>query len=100
MGADKNSYRRMNSTYAPNSQPRIPTRLCQGRVVTMDLPTLGTNLNSKQHGSATQEVKDLSDLHSLGGPSAWRSAGAGWTVLKYRADHPKMPPKLPVLHLE
>jgi hypothetical protein len=41
----------MNSTYAPNSQPRIPTRVCQGHVVTTNLPTLGTNPNSKQHGS-------------------------------------------------
>jgi hypothetical protein len=56
----------MNSVYVPNSQPRIPTRVCQGCVVTMDLPTPGTNPNSKQHSSATQEVKDLSNLHSLG----------------------------------
>jgi hypothetical protein len=32
-----------NSAYTPNSQLRIPTRVCQGHVVTMDLPTLGTN---------------------------------------------------------
>jgi hypothetical protein len=34
---------RENSAYTPNSQPRIPTRVCQGHVVTTDLPTLGTN---------------------------------------------------------
>jgi hypothetical protein len=34
----------------------------QGHVVTTDLPTLGTNPNSKQHGSATQEAKILGDL--------------------------------------
>jgi hypothetical protein len=38
MGADKNSSRRMNSAYALNSQPRIPARVCQGHVVTTDLP--------------------------------------------------------------
>jgi hypothetical protein len=59
MGADKKSSRRMNSAYAPTSKPRIPTRVCQGHIVTMDLPTLGTNSNSKQHGSANQEAKDL-----------------------------------------
>jgi hypothetical protein len=34
---------RENSAYAPNPQPRIPTQACQGRVVTTDLPTLGTS---------------------------------------------------------
>jgi hypothetical protein len=33
--------KRENSAYVPNSQPMIPTRVCQGRVVIMDLPTLG-----------------------------------------------------------
>jgi hypothetical protein len=36
---------RENSAYAPNSQPRIPTRVCQGSVVTADLPTLGATPN-------------------------------------------------------
>ena len=80
MGADKNSSRRMNSAYAPNSRPRIPTRVCQGHVVTTDLPTLGTNPNSKQHGSATQEAKDLGNLHSL-----------GQTVRVEAADCPRRP---------
>jgi hypothetical protein len=66
MGADKKSSRRMNSTYSPNSQPRIPTRVCQGRVVTTDLTTQGTNPNSKQHESATHEAKDLGNLWCLG----------------------------------
>jgi hypothetical protein len=35
-------------------------------VVTADLPTLGTNPNSKQHGSATQEAQDLGNLKCLG----------------------------------
>jgi hypothetical protein len=66
MGADKNSSRRMKSAYAPNLQPRIPTRVCQGHLVTTDLPTLGTNPNSKEHESATQEAKDLDNLRCLG----------------------------------
>jgi hypothetical protein len=91
MGAHTNSSRRMISAYAPNSQPRVPRRVWQGRVVTTDLPTLGTNPNSKKHGSATQEAKDISDLHNLGrtvrveaadcpwGPGE-SSASTGWTV--------------------
>jgi hypothetical protein len=66
MGADKNSSLMLNSAYAPNSQPMIPTRVCQGHIVTADLPTLGTNPNSKQHESATQEAKDLGNLQCLG----------------------------------
>jgi hypothetical protein len=66
MGADKNSPRRSNSAHVPNSQPRIPTRVCQGRVVTTDLPTLGTNPKYSQCKRETQEAKDLNDLHSLG----------------------------------
>jgi hypothetical protein len=38
----------------------------QGRVVTTDLPTLGTNPNSKQHGSTTQEANDLGNLRGQG----------------------------------
>jgi hypothetical protein len=93
MGADKNSSRRMKSACVPNSQLRIPTWVCQARVVTTDLPTLGTNPNSKQHESATQEAKDLGNLHSLGRTirvegvdCPWGkgglSASTGWTVPK------------------
>jgi hypothetical protein len=80
MGADKNSSLRSNSAYAPNSQPRIPTRVCQGHIVPTDLPTLGTNPNSKKHRSATQEAKDLD-----------KSAGSKRTVCKARADNPHAP---------
>jgi hypothetical protein len=62
MGADKNSSRRMNSAYVPNSQPRIPTRVCQGLVVKTDLPTLGTNPKQSQSKSETQEAKNLAAL--------------------------------------
>jgi hypothetical protein len=34
---------RENSAYTPNSQLRIPTRVCQGHIVTTVLPTVGTN---------------------------------------------------------
>jgi hypothetical protein len=57
MEADKNSSQ--ISAYAPNSQPRIPTRACQGRVVTRDLPTLGTSLKQTPRESTTQEARDL-----------------------------------------
>jgi hypothetical protein len=93
MGADKNSSRRSNSTYALNSQQRIPTRVCQGRVVTTDLRTLGTNPKQSQSESATQEEKDLATLRGTkrivrddqaDGPrgTGGRSAGHGRTVRK------------------
>jgi hypothetical protein len=78
MGADKNSSWRMNSAYTPNSQLRIPTRIRQGRVVTVDLPTLGTNPNSIQHGSTNQKAKDIGNLEST-----------RRTVRSVRADCPR-----------
>jgi hypothetical protein len=78
MGADKNFSLWLNSAYTPNSQLRIPTRVCQGHVVTMDLPTLGTNPNSIQHGSTTQKTKDLGNLEST-----------RWIVRSVRADCPR-----------
>jgi hypothetical protein len=66
MGVDKNSSRRMNSAYFPNSQLRIATRVCQRHVLTTDLPTVGANPNSKQYGSTTQEAKDLGNPWCLG----------------------------------
>jgi hypothetical protein len=62
MGANKNSPYRMNSAYVPNSQPRIPTRACQGRLVTTNLPTLGTSPKLIQRGSRTQKARDLGNL--------------------------------------
>jgi hypothetical protein len=78
MGADKNSSRRMNLAYAPNPQPRIPTRTCQGRVVRKDLPTLGTSPKPIQRGSTTQKARDLGNLEST-----------TWTVRSVRADCPR-----------
>jgi hypothetical protein len=49
----------------------------------MDLPTLGTNPNSKQHGSATQEAKDLGNLHILGKTVRVEEADCPWG----KADH-------------
>jgi hypothetical protein len=54
--------KRENSTYVPNSQPRIHTRVCQGRIVTTDLPTLGANPKRSRSKSETQEAKDLATL--------------------------------------
>jgi hypothetical protein len=53
---------RENSAYTPSSQPRIPTRVCQGHVDTVDLPTLGTSPKRSQSGSTTQEATDLAAL--------------------------------------
>jgi hypothetical protein len=78
MGADKNSSRKMNSAYAPNPQTKIPTRACQGRVVTKDLPTLGTSPKPIQCGSTTQKARDLGNLEST-----------RRTVRNVRADCPR-----------
>jgi hypothetical protein len=90
MGADRNSSRRSNSAFA-NSQPRILTRVCQDRVVTTDLPTLGTNPKQSQSESETQEAKNLAALQGTkrtvrgdwaDGPrgTGGRSAGHGWII--------------------
>jgi hypothetical protein len=44
-----------NLAYTPNLQPRIPTRVWQGNVVTTDLPTLGTNPKRFQSESTNVE---------------------------------------------
>jgi hypothetical protein len=62
----------------PNSPPRIPTRVCQGHVVTTDVPTLGTNSKRSQSGSTKQEAKDLAVLKQ---PRR--------TVRGHRADGPR-----------
>jgi hypothetical protein len=77
MGADKKYSRRSNLAYTPNSQPRILTRVCQGRVVTTDLPTLGTNPKRSQSESETQEAKDLAAVRNT-----------RRTVRKHRVDRP------------
>jgi hypothetical protein len=75
MGADKNYSRRSNSAYAPNSQPSIPIRVCQGHIVTTDLPTQGTNSKQSRRGSMTQEAKDIVVLQTT-----------RWTVRRARAN--------------
>jgi hypothetical protein len=77
---------RENSAYAPNSQPRIPTRVCQSRVVTTDLPTLGANPKRSQSKSKTQRSKELSSSarHQADSPVT------GWMVCVVRADGPRV----------
>jgi hypothetical protein len=58
--------RRENSAYTPNLQSRIPTRVRQGHIVTMDIPTLGTNPKRTRSGSTNQEAKDLAIQYSAG----------------------------------
>jgi hypothetical protein len=58
MEADK------NSSPKRESQPRIPTKVFQGHIVTTDLPTLGINHKQSRSGSTTQEAKDLATLRS------------------------------------
>jgi hypothetical protein len=54
---------RKNSAYVPNLQPRIATRVCQSRVVTTDLPSLGANPKRSQSERETQRAKDLAAQH-------------------------------------
>jgi hypothetical protein len=103
MRANKILLRRVELDYAPKSQPRVPTRTCQGHEVTTDLPTLGTSPKKILSGSTTQEAKDLVNLQWSGGPSAQRGRTirrARRTVRKHRADHPKMAPESLVAHRE
>jgi hypothetical protein len=107
---------RENSAYAPNSKPRIPTRVCQGSIVTADLPTLEANSKRSQSKSETQRAKDLAAQHwnrrtvrkhqrtvreawadspqTPGGPSVWPRR----TVREATTDRPKTTPEPLVLH--
>jgi hypothetical protein len=58
----------------------IPTRVCQGHVVTTDVPTLGTNPKRSQSGSTKQEAKDLAVLKQ-----------PRWTVCDHLANCPRAP---------
>jgi hypothetical protein len=71
---------RENSAYAPNSQLRITTQVCQGSVVTADLPTLGENPKRSQSENETQRAKNLAAQH-------WTRR----TVRKHLADRPRDP---------
>jgi hypothetical protein len=64
----------------PKSRSWIPTRTCQGHVVTMDLPTLGTSPNELPSGSTTQGARDLGKAVCL-----------RWTVRPGQADGPSRP---------
>jgi hypothetical protein len=100
---------RENPTYTTNSQPRILTRVCQGHVVTTDLPTLGTNPKRSQSGSTIQEARDLAVLQQpwqtvrdpgADGPRSpgRRSAVTGRTVRYPRADGPLIATERPEEH--
>jgi hypothetical protein len=78
---------RENSAYTPISQPRIPTRVCQGHVVTTDLTTLGTNPKRPRSESTNQEAKDLAVLQI-----PWR------TVRDPGVDGPRLPGGRSVKH--
>jgi hypothetical protein len=76
--------------YAPKSQVRVPTQTCQGHIVRMDLPTVGTSPKQIQSGSTTLEAKDLGNLqwpgwivHRGGG----LSAGHGQTIQNWLPNH-------------
>jgi hypothetical protein len=84
MGVDKNSSPKRELSLTPNSQPRIPTRVCQGHVVTTDVPTLGTNPKRSQSRSTNQEAKDLAILQQ----SRRTVRGPGRTVRDHHADGP------------
>jgi hypothetical protein len=91
-----------NSAYTPKSQPKIPTRVCQGRVVTADLPTLGTNPKRTQRESETQRSKGLScPANTLAdSPRPWgrRPAVTGRTIRYPRADGPLITTERPGKH--
>jgi hypothetical protein len=59
---------RENSAYAPNSQPRIPTRVCQGHIVTTDLPTKDSHTSLPRSASSGRTVRM---------PTADRPRGSG-----------------------
>jgi hypothetical protein len=90
---------RENSAYTPNSQPRIPTRVCQGHIVTTNVPTLGTNPKRSQSRSTKQEAKDLAILqqprrtvrgHLADCPRSprGRSATHGGLSIKHKQNNP------------
>jgi hypothetical protein len=78
MGADKNSSPKRELGLCPKFTTKDSHRVCQGRVVTTDLPTLETNPKQSRSESTTQKAKDLATLHS-----------ARRTVRELRADCPR-----------
>jgi hypothetical protein len=102
MGADKNSSLWLNSAYTPNSQLQIPTRVCQGHVVTTGLPTLGTKpqLNpTRKHNSKSKGLRQ-SGKHQADRPQCpgGLSARRARTVREEGTDRQKNLPEPPVLH--
>jgi hypothetical protein len=89
-GADKNSSPKRELGLCPNTQPRIPTRACQGRVVTTDLPTLGISPKPIQRESTTQKPRDLGNLEStrLTVHSVWADYPRGGHGLSVEGGRP------------
>jgi hypothetical protein len=91
-----------NTAYIPNSQPRIPTWVCQGHVVTMYLLTLGTNPQT------VPKWKHESRSNGLSNPAQYQadcsrapgglSVSPRRTVREVAADCPKKTHKPLVLH--
>jgi hypothetical protein len=78
MGADKNSSPKRELGLCHKFTTKDSTRVCQGPVVTADLPTLGANPKRSQIKSVTQRAKDLAAPH-------WTRC----TICKHRADRPR-----------
>jgi hypothetical protein len=75
---------RENSPNASNSQPRIPTRVCQGSIVTAHLPTLGATPNDPKEKAKLKEQKAYQLSTGPGG----LSVSTGRTIRKAWADCP------------
>jgi hypothetical protein len=78
---------RENSAYTPNSPPWIPIRVCQGHVVTTNVPTLGTNPKRSQSGSTKQEAKDLAILKQPRRTVRGHLADCPWAQRAQSATH-------------
>jgi hypothetical protein len=78
MGADKNSSPKRELGLCPKSTTKDSHTSLSRSVVTMDLPTVGTNPKQSQSESETQGAKDLATLRN---PRR--------TVRDLRADRPR-----------
>jgi hypothetical protein len=90
MGADKISSPKSRTRLCPKITNKVPIRTCQGHVVTMDLPTIGTSPKPIQNRSTTLEAKDLAIC------AAWDrwSDLRHWTVRKREQKHHKHPSRI------
>jgi hypothetical protein len=56
-GVNGSRYKFFSKDRTRNSQPRILTRVCQGSIVTVDLPTLGATPNDSEAKAKIKERK-------------------------------------------